>query len=70
MDKLTCFPIFLVFFELTNTCPRDILSPSMHHNDKIREREGYNTCARSHSCCWGVEDCLALRPSPSPPVLQ
>jgi len=38
MDKLTCYPIFLVFFELTNTCPWDILSPSMHYNDKIREK--------------------------------
>jgi len=70
VDKLACFPFFLVFLMPTSTCPWDILSPSLHYNDKIREREGYNTCVRSCSCCWGVEDCLALHPPPTPPVSQ
>lgn len=44
VDKLACFPFFLVFLEPTNTCPWDSLSPSLHYYDKIRKREGYNTC--------------------------
>lgn len=39
VDKLVCFPFFLVFLQPTNTCPWIILSPSLHYNDKIRERE-------------------------------
>lgn len=42
MDKLTSFPFSPVFLELTTTFPWDTLSPSLHYNGKIRQKDNYN----------------------------